>query len=295
MIGLDGATVAEHLVLDWGIEGASLEPHDAGMNSRTWLVRRGSARWVAKAVPAGTRPLFESGLTVAAHVQGKGIPAGAPVATQSGALVVGMGGYALALLSFVAGSPLTGDTEQEQRTLGATLAGAHRALADLAIDEVERFHWLDPGAKHLDVGEWLRPVLVRVLAEWEAIPPASLTWGLLHSDPAPEAFLLDHVTGSCGLIDWDRALHGPLMYDVASAVMYVGGPTRAGALLEAYLQHGPLGQAEIEHSLAPMLRVRWAVQADYFARRIATHDMTGLADPAENEEGLLDARRALVG
>ena len=40
-----------------------------------------------------------------------------------------------------------------------------------------------------------------------------------------------------------------------------------------------------------MLRLRWAVQADYFARRVATDDLTGIDGPAENEKGLEDARR----
>jgi homoserine kinase type II len=39
--------------------------------------------------------------------------------------------------------------------------------------------------------------------------------------------------------------------------------------------------------------MRWAVQADYFARRIATNDLTGIAGPHENTSGLADARRGL--
>jgi hypothetical protein len=35
------------------------------------------------------------------------------------------------------------------------------------------------------------------------------------------------------------------------------------------------------------------VQADYFARRITNHDLTGIAGPADNEKGLEDARRRL--
>ena len=31
-----------------------------------------------------------------------------------------------------------------------------------------------------------------------------------------------------------------------------------------------------------MLRFRWAVQADYFAHRIADHDLTGISGPADN-------------
>lgn len=44
-----------------------------------------------------------------------------------------------------------------------------------------------------------------------------------------------------------------------------------------------------------MLRFRWAVQADYFARRVSANDLTGISGPEENEKGLEDARRALLG
>jgi hypothetical protein len=40
-----------------------------------------------------------------------------------------------------------------------------------------------------------------------------------------------------------------------------------------------------------MLRFRWAVQADYFARCIVERDLTGVGGPAGNEKGLEDARR----
>lgn len=136
------------------------------------------------------------------------------------------------------------------------------------------------------------PAVRDAIAAYDALPPSSLTWGLLHTDPAPEACLLDKATGTCGLIDWDTGLVGPLMYDVASAVMYVGGSVRATALLEAYLGEGVIDSSEIERTLEPMLRLRWAVQADYFARRMASNDLTGIADPVENREGLDDARRA---
>jgi homoserine kinase type II len=36
------------------------------------------------------------------------------------------------------------------------------------------------------------------------------------------------------------------------------------------------------------------VQADYFARRIAGRDLTGIDGPADNEKGLEDARRWLA-
>jgi hypothetical protein len=50
---------------------------------------------------------------------------------------------------------------------------------------------------------------------------------------------------------------------------------------------------EVERGLAVMVRFRWAVQADYFARRIATGDLTGIDSAAENENGLADAQAGL--
>jgi homoserine kinase type II len=95
------------------------------------------------------------------------------------------------------------------------------------------------------------------------------------------------------MIDWSTAMTGPLLYDLVSAVMFVGGPERAGGLVEAYLNHEAAPRAEIDRGLLVMLRFRWAVQADYFARRIAAEDLTGIASAAENEVGLEDARHWL--
>jgi Ser/Thr protein kinase RdoA (MazF antagonist) len=121
-----------------------------------------------------------------------------------------------------------------------------------------------------------------------------MSWGLLHADPAPEAFRLDPATGRCGVIDWSYFLHGPLLYDLASAIMYVGGLAHAGDLIEAYLKQGLLDRGEVGQGLAAMLRFRWAVQASYFAWRIANNDLTGISSPEENEKGLEDARQSLT-
>src|SRR5262249_6646521 len=140
----------------------------------------------------------------------------------------------------------------------------------------------------------LRPAINTALDALEPARPDRMTWGLLHADPAPDAFRLDPATGRCGVIDWSYALSGPLLYDLASAVMYVGGPDHAETLIRAYLGEGILGAAEVDRGLAPMLRFRWAVQANYFAWRIASNNLTGMSGPHENERGLEDARRALI-
>jgi homoserine kinase type II len=291
----DGDTISASLARHWGLRGPTIQRHDRGMNSRTWIVSDGAGRWVAKAVPADAQPTFAAGLAVAALVDAAGVPCGAPEPTRSGALSVTLGRWTLALLRFVDGEPLVGYEEREQRLIGLTLARAHRALIGREVPGAEHFHWIDADAPQLDVEAWVRPAVRAAIGAYDDIPPSTLSWGLLHSDPAPEAFLSDPPTGRCGLIDWGTALIGPLMYDVASAVMYVGGGMHATALLDAYRAERVIPAPEVERALDPMLQLRWAVQADYIAGRLATDDLTGISSPDENQDGLDDARRWLLG
>jgi homoserine kinase type II len=96
------------------------------------------------------------------------------------------------------------------------------------------------------------------------------------------------------LIDWGAALSGPLLYDLASAVMYVGGLGDAGDLIEAYLTTGALPRAEVDRGVSTMLRFRWAIQAMYFAWRVSHDDLTGIDDATGNEKGLADAKEMLT-
>jgi Ser/Thr protein kinase RdoA (MazF antagonist) len=278
----------------WGLPGATVEAHHGGMNSATWFVSQGPHRWVAKAVDPSRRRALAGGLRVAAIVEaGSDVPAGAPVPTRDGELVADVDGVPLALLRWVPGDELTGATPDEQRLIGATLARVHRALRDAPAADAERFHWVDPRAEKLSIRPWLRPAVTAAVAALDELDPQSLSWGLLHTDPAPEAFRLDRGTGGCGLIDWSVAMAGPLLYDLASAVMYVGGPDRAQPVLDSYLDHRVIPPGEVQRGLPVLLRFRWAVQADYFALRIATADLTGIASAEENEVGLAHARRGL--
>jgi Ser/Thr protein kinase RdoA (MazF antagonist) len=233
-------------------------------------------------------------MAIARQLEQAGIPAGAPVPACDGELVVDIGQAQLALLTWVPGRALSGRDSAEQEVIGTTLAKVHRALMGCEVAEAQRFHWVDLSADHLALRPWLRPAITAALDGLDAARPAAMSWGLLHADPAPEAFRLDPATGRCGVIDWSYALQGPLLYDLASAVMYVGGPGHAQALVGAYLGAGILDAVEVEHGLAPMLRFRWAVQANYFAWRISENNLTGISGPQDNEKGLEDARRFLA-
>ncbi len=282
------------LVDRWAVVGATVEAHNGGMNSATWFVTAGGERWVAKAVAPGSRRSFMGGLTIAGHVEAAGVPTGAPLPTLEGDIVVDVDGVPLALLSWVDGEELSGNTTSDQRLIGRTLSCVHEALRDVSAPPVEQFHWVDVHAAHLSVRSWVQPAVAAAVAAYEAVDPCLFSWGPLHCDPAPEAFRLNRATGVCGLIDWSAAIRGPLLYDLASAVMYVGGADQADCLIETYLERGVVTKAEVEHGLLTMVRFRWAVQADYFARRLTTSDLTGVASSADNEKGLEDARQWLV-
>jgi Ser/Thr protein kinase RdoA (MazF antagonist) len=217
------------------------------------------------------------------------------VPAAGGQLVIDAGDAWLAPLTWVPGQALAGQDDAEQELIGRTLARVHRALAGCEVEQAERFHWVDPDASYLELRPWLRPAITAAIDALGAACPDTMTRGLLHADPAPDPFRLDPATGRCGVIDWSSALDGPLLYDLASAVMVAGGPDHATTLVRAYLDKGVLGAAEVEHGLVPMLRFRWAVQASYLAWRIATSNLTGISEPQDNEKGLEDARRSLTG
>jgi Ser/Thr protein kinase RdoA (MazF antagonist) len=122
--------------------------------------------------------------------------------------------------------------------------------------------------------------------------PLNVTWSVLHTDPSPEEFLHNDSTRVTGLVDWTGAKRGPVLYDVASAVMYLGGPEHAAAFLTTYETEGPLGNDEMQH-LDAFRRFREAIQGTYFASRLAANDLTGGIHQAENQKGLNDARRRL--
>jgi homoserine kinase type II len=150
--------------------------------------------------------------------------------------------------------------------------------------------WLAPELPGVQAHPWLVRVVEAVRAETTLL---NLTWSVLHTDPAPEAFVHDDSTGVTGLIDWAGARPGPVLYDVASAVMYLGGTERAAAFLGTYQASGPLAARELQH-LDAFRRFREAVQGTYFAWRLAADDLTGGIDRAENEKGLNDARHRLA-
>lgn len=273
----------------WGMRDVTISPLGGGMNSQTWLVEHEVTRYVAKHVAASGLAGLVAGCETASMLAQAGFATGRPVPTTGGDLVLTE--HAVALLEHLPGRELDGDTDEEQRWIATTLAGVHAAgrpasglrTADFATD------WLSPESAGVGAHPWLEGVLRAVRAETDHL---TVTWSVLHTDPSPEAFIHDDHTGVTGLIDWAGSRRGPVLYDVASAVMYLGGEGDAAAFLDAYQGHRLLSAQELE-SLEGFRRFRWAVQAVYFAGRLAARDLTGIEDHTENEKGLSNARRGL--
>ncbi|MGF9761121.1 phosphotransferase [Microvirga sp. 0TCS3.31] len=281
--------VAELLETFWGLRGAAVTPLGGGMNSETWLVEHEGSTYVAKAVsPAAAGDLVAGG-EVATTLAEAGFVTGHPVPTRDGRVVLTE--PALALLQHVPGRELDGETDEEQEWMASTLAGVHSATHPTLEPNTATFalDWLSPLMPGVTDHPWLVAAIEAVRAETD---PLTVTWSVLHTDPAPEAFIHDDHSGVTGLIDWTGARRGPVLYDVASAVMYLGGTEHATAFLGAYLSRGPLSAEEMHH-LDAFRRFREAIQGAYFAGRLASNDLTGGIERADNEKGLNDAWRRL--
>lgn len=291
---LDDTALTTALGVAWGWPTATVTPHDAGMNSRTWWVDHRGARHVAKWVPAEDAGHLLAGVAAAGYVASAGLRTGPCRRTRDEQESLEVAGGVLVVLTLVHGRELTGEDPGDDLAIGRTLAVAHRATLGRRADGAWEFPWVDPGAPHLAIDEDVRGAVRDAVDAVAAIPPDALTQGICHGDPAPECFLLDGL--DVGLIDWGSCVNGPLLYDLASAAMYLGGLEYAAPMLTAYsAAGGPVPEAEVRDHAATFLRWRWANQADYFAGRIAGSDRTGQGEDEADREGFRHARDRLLG
>lgn len=197
------------------------------------------------------------------------------------------GDWQLAVLEYVGGIPLLA-TPEDQQAVGTTLARVHQ-LSQAPVGDLEKwFELITDFDAYLDLEPWIRPAVEGALDGVREL--GNLTWAGLHGDPATEAFLREP-DGEIALIDWGSYMTAPLLYDVASAVMYVGTDEH---ILPAYLTVRPDLTPELTTGLPAFWRFRQAVQASYFAWRLSTNIQTGLTTDNGNQIGLSDAHRWFI-
>jgi homoserine kinase type II len=268
----------------WDLEPVRVEALTGGMNSAAWLAAADGWRVVLKSVDTSDQA-FGPGLELAARLDDAGVITGRPRPSTQGRLVEYVDDQQVAVLEFVDGVPLTSD---DAAAIGTLLGRVHTVSATGSGNLGDWLHLVTQFDKYLDLEPWIRPAVEGALNGVKVLD--GLSWAWLHGDPAAEAFLRQS-DGEVALIDWGGAMHGPTLYDVASAVMYTGRPDQ---LVPAYLERRPDLAAELETGLTPFLHLRWAVQAAYFAWRCTQDIRTGITDPSENLKGLADAHRSFT-
>lgn len=254
----------------WHLVPGEIAALDGGLLSQAWEVTAGDDRYLVRLVEPPARQPVEAGLAAAEHLRSGGVAVGVPVRTLAGALTASAPDGAISVLRRVPGRPLTGGDPVDQQWWGDRLGAVHRALQHFHHPALRPWSLLDPDAPHLGIAPWLRPAVTEaVTATTRLTVTDRLTYGVLHGDPAPADFVMDPATGRAGLLDCGAGGTGPLVYDVAAAVLYAGGPAASAEFLDGYLAAGPVRPDELDAALPVLLRFRWAVQAGIAARRLA--------------------------
>jgi homoserine kinase type II len=274
----------------WHLSADECDPLSATPTARTWRVGVGSERYVAKLVPAADREQFLVGLSVAEHLDRLGYAVGGPIWSVDGTLATPVPEGLLAVLTFVPGRPLVPANPVDQLWWGDLLGAVHQGLVGFSHPKLVRLRPLNPDQPHLALEPWLRPAVASSTAALVRLTVTDqLTYGVVHGDPHAGSFRFDPATGGVGLLGWDRVAVGLLMFDLANAIAYAGGPDHATEILDGYRQAGPLSAGEIDSALPVVLRCRWARRADGYARRLVENRNLPAA-----WAGLHEARDALA-
>ncbi|MER7277432.1 phosphotransferase [Dactylosporangium sp. NPDC000244] len=236
-----------------------------------WRVEINGGQFVGKWVSMRGRSGFEAGLAAAGHVDASGVGAGTAVRAADGALTVADGDGVVALLHLVPGRSLRAADPLDRQWWGDTLGSAHHTLRRFTHRHLAKF---DPAAvlaqgPHLGVDPWLGPAVRDAAAAVRRIMVTDqLTYGVLHNDPRAAHFRLDPATGAVGLVGWSAAGTGPLLADLAAAVLAAGGPDAADGLVDAYLHSSRVPRDECEAVLPALLCLATALAAAGAAARV---------------------------
>ncbi|GAA4976660.1 hypothetical protein GCM10025331_84610 [Actinoplanes utahensis] len=250
--------------------------------SRGWEFTTGGEPHLLLLAETASRQPLEAGLAAALHLRGTRIAAGEPVRTLGGALTVATPDGAAAVLRRIPGRRLSGRDPIDQQWWGERLGVVHQALRDFRHPGLRPWRLPAPATAHPAAAPWLRAAVV---ATTRLTVTDQLTYGVLHGDPEPGAFVLDPATGRTGLLHCGASGTGPLVYDVAAAVAYAGGPERCAELLDGYRATGPVGADELDAALPVLLRLRWAMLADSAARRGCPETLTSAREALESMPG----------
>ncbi|MDP9791888.1 homoserine kinase type II [Catenuloplanes nepalensis] len=234
-----------------------------GVHASRWEATAGDHRFTLTRAPAKARASLAAGLSALDRLIERGIGASRAERTVHGTLTVETAVSVLALGRRAEGRPLHPADPVDARWWGCLLGAAHRALDGFdhpGLHHPAGWHGLDPGAPHLPP-ETRDAVARAVAAVTRLCVTDRLTYGVLHRDPSAPLFLIDPATGRTGVLGWGPAGTGPLVYDLAAAVVAADGPEATAELVDAYARAGPVHRDEIEAALPVLVELRRAALA----------------------------------
>jgi Ser/Thr protein kinase RdoA (MazF antagonist) len=288
--------VARLIQQRWALAHPVVHVLGTGLNSATWLVEDGERRFVAKAVPLAENLL--AGLTVAEGLSHHGFRSGPPRRALDGSIVVQTAGLHVGLLRWEPGDPVDIRRPEQLEAVGRALARAHRLTRAMPRPQnLPRWPWQSLGdGHHLDLEPWIRPALAHEIREAElATATGEVALGVVHGDPNRTEFLWTGDRDDVALIDWGACSEGPLLYDLASFhVLSHTTEEQLRVMVDAYMQNAEMQSFELAN-LPRFIRLRWAIQASYFAWRLVNDVSTGGAGREFNDVGLARSRAVLVG
>jgi homoserine kinase type II len=198
------------------------------------------------------------------HLADKQVACAAPVVDSEGFLYSPLNQRSAAMINRVPGTISKTPTALECALIGAELARFHLAGSDYGAKRNNPcgLDWYVLMAKKLDpiLNDADRQLLHEEIETYLQYPFTSLPQGSIHADLFHDNALFDgNQLG--GIIDFDYACYGTLIYDLAVIMndwcLLDDGqldPVRIDSLLQAYRQLRPLNEAE-HNALPLMLRV----------------------------------------
>ena len=198
------------------------------------------------------------------HLACKGVACAAPVVDREGILYSRLNQRSAAIIHRVPGAICKTPSAHHCALIGAELARFHQAGSDYFTkrNNPRGLDWYVLMAKKLDpvLNDPYRQLLHEEIDTYLQYPFSSLPQGSIHADLFHDNALFDG-NRLGGIIDFDYACYGTLIYDLAVAMNDWCllddkrlDPVRVDALLKAYDQLRPL--EEREHQALPlMLRV----------------------------------------
>jgi Ser/Thr protein kinase RdoA (MazF antagonist) len=270
----------------------------AGFTSEVWLVEAGGTRFVAKYADQ-TQEALEAGLFAAELAERHGITSGAPLRTKEGALsllVTGPTGqpHPLALLRFVEGSPLNVAEPGAASLYGQMLGRTHTLLQGLVQQvALDVYDFLLQEQDYVLAQPGLAELIRRACTAARGFEARrEVTSGVIWADRVE--IVLEKQTGRVGVIDWGAIERGPLLFDVALALLWLFPKRRQASeeFLHAYLAAAPTSGDELE-GLPYYTALLWARQAKFFAYRVAANVTRGDPHPRRNIQRLVEANKHL--